>query len=181
MSSGKTTLALQTAYNLEKSGKLVLRCTMLDRSGPGQMTSRLGISETAYEIRKDDDLLELHRKTNTGTWVIDEAQFLSTEQVEQISVLADDGLDAYCFGLLTDFRTKMFPGSRRLAELADEVTRITLVTPCWCGQPGQVNARIVDNELVKDGDQVVIGDIDGGQVAYKVLCRKHWRGGRHDQ
>jgi thymidine kinase len=84
-----------------------------------------------------------------------------------------------CFGLLTDFRSKMFPGSRRLLEMADSFIRLQLDVLCWCGRPGSQNARLVDGQVTHEGDQVVVGDTDdASSVRYTVLCRRHWRARR---
>jgi thymidine kinase len=82
-----------------------------------------------------------------------------------------------CFGLLTDFTTTMFPGSGRLMELADRREALQVEARCWCGHRGSMNARTVNGVMQREGAQVVVGDIDGGEVAYEVLCRRHYREG----
>ena len=86
----------------------------------------------------------------------------------------------FAFGLATDFRAGLFPAARRLFELADEVTRLQVEVLCWCGRQGQLNARVVNGVVVREGDQVVIGDTDAAEhaaadVRYQVLCRRHHR------
>jgi thymidine kinase len=116
--------------------------------------------------------------------VVDEAQFLSTEQVEQLAELADDAqVDVYCFGIATDFRSRMFPGARRLFELADELNPVQVEVLCWCGLPGRFNARVSDGRVLREGDTVLVADTDHDgpdhllDVRYQVLCRRHFRTG----
>jgi thymidine kinase len=110
--------------------------------------------------------------------VVDEAQFLSPDQVEQLAELADDvQVDVYCFGIATDFRGRLFPGSRRLFELADELIAVQVDVLCWCGLPARFNARIADGRVAREGDTVVVADTvqDSERVRYQVLCRRHYR------
>jgi thymidine kinase len=113
--------------------------------------------------------------------ICDEAQFYTPGQIEQLAEVVDEfGIDVYAFGITTDFRTKLFPGSARLIELADRVEVLQVAALCWCGRRGTHQARTVDGAIVREGDQVVVGDVDGagaGQVAYEVLCRDHHRRG----
>ena len=114
--------------------------------------------------------------------VCDEAQFYTPEQVDQLARIVDDfGVDVFAFGLTTDFRARLFPGSARLLELADQVELLQLRTLCWCGARGTHNARKVNQVMVVEGDLVVLGDTKTGaddsesapEVAYEVLCRMH--------
>ena len=119
--------------------------------------------------------------------VCDEAQFYTPAQIDQLARVVDDfGLDVFAFGLTTDFRARLFPGSARLLELADQVDLLQLRTLCWCGARGTHNARKVNGEMVVEGDLVVLGDTkddgtsDAGagtmtatEVTYEVLCRAH--------
>jgi thymidine kinase len=109
--------------------------------------------------------------------ICDEAQFYTPDQIEQIAQLVDElTIDAYAFGILTDFRTKLFPGSARLIELADRVQYLQVEALCWCGSRALHNARTINGEMTTDGDQVLIGDINSADhVSYEVLCRKHYR------
>jgi thymidine kinase len=118
--------------------------------------------------------------------IVDEAQFLSGEQVEQLAELVDEShVDVYAFGLTTDFRTRLFPGTQRLFELADDVQRVQVEVLCWCGLPGLLNARVVDGAMVRSGETVVVADtrpagLPGASedsspaVRYQVLCRRHY-------
>jgi thymidine kinase len=114
--------------------------------------------------------------------IVDEAGFLAPEHVDQLAELVDDRhVDVYCFGLATDFRTELLPGAKRLFELADELLPVHVEVLCWCGQPGQLNARVIDGRVVREGDTVVVGDTatagPGDEVRYQVLCRAHHRRG----
>ena len=127
MDSGKSTLALQTAHNHESRGRAGLLFTNRDRAGAGKISSRLGLTSEALEVSEE---MDLHKfvvdQLSTGKridYVIcDEAQFYAPSQIEQLARIADGlGIDVYAFGILTDFRTNLFPGSARLVELADRV------------------------------------------------------------
>jgi thymidine kinase len=175
MDSGKSTLALQTAHNHQSRGRTGLIFTNKDRAGSGVISSRLGLSSPAIEVTPE---LDIHKlvvdKLSMGERVdyiiCDEAQFYETEQIDQLARVVDGlGIDVFAFGILADFRTKLFPGSARLVELADRVN-----TLCWCGSRATHNARTVGGVMVVEGEQVVVGDVaPGAEVAYEVLCRRH--------
>jgi thymidine kinase len=182
MNCGKSTLALQIHHNAVAAGKHVLLFTKHDRGG-STISSRIGLEQPAIIVHDD---LDLHRYVSSvltsGTpidvLICDEAQFYSIQQVEQLARLVDEAdVDVQCFGLLTDFTTTMFPGSGRLMELADRREALQVEARCWCGHRGSMNARTVDGVIQREGVQVVVGDIDGGEVAYEVLCRRHHREG----
>jgi thymidine kinase len=182
MNCGKSTLALQIHHNAVRAGKHVVLLTKHDRGG-STISSRIGLEQPAVIVH---DELDLHAYVsavmNSGTAVdvliCDEAQFYSPVQIEQLARLVDEAdVDVQCFGLLTDFTSAMFPGSRRLMELADRREALQVEARCWCGERGAMNARTVDGEIQREGEQVVVGDIDGGEVAYEVLCRRHHRDG----
>jgi thymidine kinase len=180
MDSGKSTLALQTAHNHQSRGRAGLLFTNRDRAGAGKISSRLGLTSEALEVREDLDLHrfvvdQLSRGVRIDYVICDEAQFYAPEQIEQLARIADGlGIDVFAFGILTDFRTKLFPGSARLVELADRVQTLQVEALCWCGERATHNARTVDGVMVTEGAQVVIGDTAGkDNVAYEVLCRRH--------
>jgi thymidine kinase len=184
MDSGKSTLALQTAHNHKSRGRQGLIFTSKDRAGTGKISSRLGLESEAIEVGSD---LDIHRyvveKLSIGEridYVIcDEAQFYQEEQIEQLAKIADGlGIDVYSFGILTDFRTKLFPGSARLVELADKVLNLQVEALCWCGAKATHNARTVNGSMVTEGEQVLVGDVGQGdeesqKITYEVLCRRH--------
>lgn len=180
MDSGKSTLALQTAHNHQSRGRTGLIFTSQDRAGKGTISSRLGLKSEALEVLHDLDIhkfvVEALSKGNRIDYVIcDEAQFYQPEQIEQLAKIADGlGIDVFAFGILTDFRTKLFPGSARLVELADRVNTLQVEALCWCGERATHNARTVGGNMVTEGEQVVVGDVTSkSEIAYEVLCRRH--------
>jgi thymidine kinase len=107
--------------------------------------------------------------------ICDEAQFYQPEQIDGLAKIVDGlGIDVYAFGILADFRTKLFPGSARLVELADRVNTLQVEALCWCGSRATHNARTINGVMVTEGEQVVVGDVSKvDEVAYEVLCRRH--------
>jgi thymidine kinase len=181
MSSGKTTLAIQNAYNRQQAGRPGVLLTSHDRAGEGIMSSRLGITADAIEVAPEMNLAALiSEKVPAGGFVIvDEAQFLMPKQVDEISWAVDElGVDIDCYAIRTDFMSRLFPGVQRLIELADSLVTLQVEVTCWCGRPGRQNARIVDGQVAREGEQVAVGDTDAAStVSYRVLCRRHWRNG----
>ena len=182
MNCGKSTLALQIHHNAVAAGNHALLFTKHDRGG-STISSRIGLEQPAVIVH---DELDLHAYVKAvidhgaavDVLICDEAQFYSPEQVEQLARLVDESdVDVQCFGLLTDFTTAMFPGSSRLMELADRREALQVEARCWCGERGAMNARTVDGVIQREGEQVVVGDVDGAEVAYEVLCRRHHREG----
>ncbi|MBM3721527.1 MAG: thymidine kinase [Actinobacteria bacterium] len=180
MDSGKSTLALQTAHNHQSRGRAGLLFTNRDRAGSGKISSRLGLTSEALEVTEEMDLHkfvveQLSLGVRIDYVICDEAQFYAPEQIEQLARIADGlGIDVFAFGILTDFRTKLFPGSARLVELADRVQTLQVEALCWCGERATHNARTLDGVMVTEGEQVVVGDTGGRDVvAYEVLCRRH--------
>lgn len=188
MDCGKSTLALQTDHNHASRGRAGMVFTRLDRAGPSKLSSRLGLQVGAVEVTESLDLWAhvvdaLSQGSRVDYLICDEAQFYSAEQVEDLARIVDElHVDVYAFGIMTDFRTRLFPGSARLVELADRVQVLQVEALCWCGARAIHNARTVDGQMVVEGDQVVVGDVAGssgaGQVAYEVLCRRHYRSRR---
>jgi len=184
MNSGKSTLALQTAHNHKSRGRTGIIFTNSDRGGPGVVTSRLGLQAEAIEVHP---LMDLHRfvadQLSNGLRVdfiiCDEAQFFEAKQIEELTQIVDGlGIDVYAFGILTDFRTHLFPGSTRLIELADRVLPLQVEALCWCGERGTHNARIKNGAMTTEGDQIALGDVsdsfeDNTDITYEVLCRRH--------
>jgi thymidine kinase len=184
MDCGKSTLALQIDHNHTRQGRSGLLLVRHDRSGEARITSRLGMSQPATEVPAGLDLRTLVREHwarghRVDYLVVDEAQFLDPEQVEQLADLVDGScVDVYAFGISTDFRGRLFPGSQRLVELADTVTLLQVEVLCWCGRRGRLNARVVGGRVVRDGDTVLVADTsDEADVHYQVLCREHHRSG----
>nr|WP_269451968.1 thymidine kinase [Tessaracoccus coleopterorum] len=182
MDCGKSTLALQFDYTQSTHGRIGRVFTSKDRSGQGRITSRLGLTAEAIEVGEEFDLwryiiAQLTTGKRVDYIVCDEAQFYTPEHIDQLARIVDElQLDVYAFGILSDFRTRLFPGSQRLIELADRVESLPLGPLCWCGSRGTHNARTLDGIMVTEGTQVVVGDTEpGGDVRYEVLCRAHHR------
>lgn len=180
MDSGKSTLALQTAHNHKSRGRTGLIFTNKDRAGSGVISSRLGLQSEAIEV---EESLDLHKFVvehlsigeRIDYIICDEAQFYQPIQIDQLAQIVDGlGIDVYAFGILADFKTKLFPGSARLVELADRVNTLQVEALCWCGSRATHNARTVNGVMVTEGEQVVVGDVGkSDEVAYEVLCRRH--------
>jgi thymidine kinase len=185
MDCGKSTLALQMDYNHARQGRQGIVLTRNDRSHGAELTTRIGLHHEAIDVNDELNLLELVRQRwaagqRLDYLICDEACFYTVAQVEQMADLVDvHDVDVFAFGLATDFRTELFPATRRLFELADDVVRLQVEVLCWCGREGILNARVVDGVVVREGEQVVIGDTvaDHSQVRYQVLCRRHHRAG----
>lgn len=182
MDSGKSTLALQMNHNHSERGRRGVMFTRSDRAGVGVISSRLGLRHDAAEVTDETDFWEevIERRTRGGVvdyLVCDEAQFYSERQIEQLARLVDElDVDVFAFGISTDFRTRLFPGSARLIELADRVEVLQVQALCWCGRRATHNARTLDGAMVTEGKQVVVGDtaeLESGVVGYEVLCRRH--------
>jgi thymidine kinase len=183
MDCGKSTLALQMDHNHNVRGRAGLIFTKLDRAGSSVLSSRLGLSTAAREVSDDIDLWDVvvgHASSGhrVDYLICDEAQFYSPAQVEQLARIVDEmGIDVYAFGITSDFRAQLFPGSQRLIELADRVESLQVKALCWCGSKATHNARVLDGVMVVEGEQVVVGDTApgrGGVTEYEVLCRRHY-------
>jgi thymidine kinase len=171
---------LQTAHNHQSRGRTGLIFTNNDRAGIGVISSRLGLSSPAIEVIPTMDLHklvvdQLSMGERIDYIICDEAQFYESEQIDQLARIVDGlSIDVFAFGILADFRTKLFPGSARLVELADRVNTLQVEALCWCGSRATHNARTVGGVMVVEGEQVVVGDVStGADVAYEVLCRRH--------
>jgi thymidine kinase len=180
MDSGKSTLALQTAHNHKSRGRTGLIFTNKDRAGSGVISSRLGLQSDAIEVEEPLDIHKfvvehLSMGERIDYIICDEAQFYQPIQIDQLAQIVDGlGIDVYAFGILADFKTKLFPGSARLVELADRVNTLQVEALCWCGSRATHNARTVNGAMVTEGEQVVVGDVGkSDEVAYEVLCRRH--------
>ena len=174
MGSSKTAQALITKFNYEERGMNVwlLKPSIDCRDGETLLRSRIGLEASADVVRPEDDICALYAERGPHDVVIvDECQFLTPEQIEQLRQLVDEeNLPVLCFGLRTDFLTHLFPGSRRLFELADSITEIKTI--CECGSKATVNARIDgEGHVVTEGAQVFLG----GNDSYIAMCHACWR------
>lgn len=182
MGSAKTALLLTTAYNFEERGMgyMCFKPVVDTREKRNVIRSRIGIERACQWIFRDTDLYRqlramAERDGSLPEWLlIDEAQFLSAEQVDQLAMLVDDyGVNVICYGLRTDFRTQLFDGSRRLFEIADSIDEVK--STCTCGRKTIVNARMdSQGNILTQGEQVEIG----GNERYMAVCRKCWRNKR---
>ena len=174
MGSSKTAQALITKFNYEERGMSVwlIKPATDVRDGAAVLRSRIGLEAEADVIRPEDDLRVLYRQRGRKDVIIaDECQFFTPQQIRQLRELVDEeDLPVLCFGLRTDFQTNLFPGSRRLFELADSITEIKTI--CECGSKATVNARIgPDGRVVTEGAQVMLG----GNDAYVAMCHRCWQ------
>lgn len=178
MGSAKTALLLTNAYNFEERGiaYLCFKPVTDTREARNVIRSRIGIERECKWIYKDTDLFALVSNLSAeggmipGWMLVDEAQFLTTEQVDQLAAVVDSfGCNVICYGLRTDFQTHLFEGSRRLFEIADAIEEVK--STCTCGRKTIVNARIDGHgHIVTEGEQVEIG----GNDRYIAVCRKCW-------
>ena len=179
MGSAKTAMLLTQAYNFEERGlSYICMKPIIDiRESKNVIRSRIGIERECCWIYGDTNLYltvkELFEETlDVPHWIlVDESQFLTTEQVDQLARAVDDfGCNVVCYGLRTDFKSHMFEGSKRLFELADTIDEIK--STCTCGRKTIMNARIdSDGNIITEGEQVEIG----GNERYMAVCRKCWR------
>jgi thymidine kinase len=178
MNSGKSTQLLQAHYNyIERGMRPVAMTAQLDnRYGEGKITARIGIDLPAHQFSKTTDIFEfvhaLRKQHPVDALLIDEAQFLSEEQVFQCAKVVDElDIPVMAYGLKTDFLSKLFPGSEALLRLADNLEEIKTI--CWCGKKATQTARVTNGEVVRAGAQIAIG----GNDMYTSLCRKHFING----
>ncbi len=190
MDCGKSTLALQMDHNHKARGRVGRIFTSLDRAGEARLSSRLGLTVHAIEVTNDFHFWRFVVDSLTGGGridylICDEAQFYTADHVDQLARLVDElQIDVFAFGILTDFRTRLFPASARLVELADRVHALQVEALCWCGERATHNARTENGEMVVEGEVIVVGDVDDPVdepdkptpvVGYEVLCRQHHR------
>ena len=186
MDSGKSTLALQVNHNHAARGRVGRIFTSHDRAGEAIVSSRLGLTHDALEVPVDFDFWKFVVETLThggriDYLVCDEAQFYEPVQIEQLARVVDElQIDVFAFGILTDFRSLLFPGSARLVELADRMNVLQVEALCWCGKRATHNARTENGAMVVEGEVIVVGDVETidevpADVAYEVLCRQHHR------
>ncbi len=181
MGCSKTAQALITKFNYEERGMKVLlvKPSIDNRDGATIVRSRIGLEAEAIAVAESVNLYDMYIGSykDCNVIIVDECQFLAPDQVDQLSqVVMDYDIPVLCFGLSTDFLTHLFPGSRRLFEIADSITEIKSV--CKCGGKATVNARLDDDgNVVFSGDQVCIG----GNERYVAMCKKCWLKAKREQ
>lgn len=181
MEAGKSAMLLIEAYNFEKRNIniLCMKPSIDNRESIDKISSRIGIEKECFVIYPNYDIyaivkkiISLNENNNKLQWIlVDESQFLTSEQVEQFRAIVDDfDINVICYGLRTDFQTHLFEGSKRLLELADDIDELKI--SCSCGRKAIFNARFNENgELVVNGEQILIG----GEDKYKPMCSKCYR------
>jgi thymidine kinase len=176
MNAGKSTMLLQASYNYRERGmRTAIFIAALDnRAGTGRVASRIGLSSDAIPFTLADDLFatinEMHAAEAITCVFVDEAQFLSAEQVWQLARVCDRiGVPVMAYGLRTDFQGKLFPGSLELLAVADELREVRTI--CHCGRKATMVVRVDEGgEVIREGAQVEVG----GNERYVSLCRRHW-------
>ena len=177
MNAGKSTVLLQAAHNYVERGMTpyLITAQFDNRAGDGRVASRIGIGQDADTFAPDENLFaKIESRLQSGPCAcifIDEAQFLSSDQVWQLARAVDDlGVPIMCYGLRVDFQGMLFPGSATLLALADEMREVRTI--CHCGKKATMVVRLdADGQAIKEGAQVQIG----GNETYVSLCRRHWR------
>lgn len=180
MNAGKSTSLLQSNYNYRERGMqtVIFTSSADDRAGQGIVSSRIGLSEEAHTFDNStnmfDKIKSLIKEQPYHCVFIDEAQFLSADQVDQLAAIVDKlKVPVLCYGIRTDFQGQLFTGSQRLLAISDKLTE--LKTICQCGKKASMVLRIDENkQVISDGDQVVIG----GNDQYVSVCRKHFSEGK---
>jgi thymidine kinase len=176
MNAGKSTLLLQASYNYQERGMrtALLIAAFDDRAGTGRISSRIGLDSEAIAFEHGDDLFELirgmHEAGKLACVFVDEAQFLTAEQVWQLAHIADRlHIPVMAYGLRTDFQGKLFPGSQELLAIADELREVRTI--CDCGRKATMVVRLgADGKVMREGAQVDVG----GNEKYVSYCRMHW-------
>lgn len=179
MNAGKTTQLLQVKYNYEERGQhvLLLKPNIDNRDDIKKVKSRIGLESKAIVIASGTDLEALVKQTlkcrPIHCLLVDEAQFLTKQQVLQLCTVVDNwNIPVIAYGLRSDFKGELFPGSQALLALCDSIEE--LKTICWCGKKATMNTRLQGGKAIYHGEQVQIG----GNESYISLCRKHWREGK---
>ena len=185
MGSSKSANILMVRYNYEERGQyaVLLKPRTDNRDGEHEIQSRIGLAAPAEYV--DEFLKEIsgswsnetseycYHEKKVAAVLVDEAQFLSPEEVDTLSDIVDFyDIPVLCYGLRTDFLNHLFPGSRRLMEIADVIEEVPTV--CWCGRRAQCNTRYANGKIVREGAQIMLGSNE----SYVALCRKHYKEGK---
>jgi len=177
MGSGKSILLMTVAYNYTERGQnvLILTSAIDNRYGVGKIKSRIGIEIPALAVNTEDSILniyniQLKKYNKIDAVLVDECHFFTSCQIMELSDICDIyDIPVLCFGLRSDFKMQLFEGSKQLMAICDDISECKSV--CWCGKKATINTRILNNEIVKDGNQIQIG----GNESYISLCRKHFK------
>ena len=174
MGSSKTANALMTRFNYEERGQqaLMVKPRMDTRDGDHTVASRIGLTYPCIYFDELQQLTIMELQQNACI-IVDEAQFLTRDEVRHLVYIVDDlDIPVNCYGLRADFKGDLFPGSEALLVMADKLEEVKTI--CWCGRKAIFNARFdADGKVLKEGAQVELGAND----RYIGLCRRHWRSG----
>ena len=174
MGSSKTANALMTRFNYEERGQatLLVKPRLDTRDGDHMVSSRIGLTHPCIYFDEMQQMTD-EQLQQYACIIVDEAQFLTRDEVRYLTDLVDDwNIPVICYGLRTDFKGELFPGSAELLATADVIEEVKTI--CWCGKKALCNARFDESgHVIKEGEQVVLGAND----QYIGLCRKHWREG----
>jgi thymidine kinase len=174
MGSSKTANAIMNEYNFKKKEKktIFLKPIKDNRESPSILKSRTGLETNVIPLKEYKDITNIVELPLDYIF-IDEAQFLTKTQIQQLSMLVDTyNINIFCYGLRTDFMGNFFEGALELMKIADTI--IEIKTICWCGKKATMNARIYGGKMVLEGEQIQIG----GDESYVALCRAHWKEGK---
>lgn len=174
MGCSKSAQALMTAFNYNQKGyDVLLMKPAIDtrdmENGAIVIRTRIGLSRECIAFTKNENLYDIANNSTANIIIVDEAQFCTTKQIEQLKELTMQNKVVLCYGLLTNFKGELFEGSKRLVELAESLTEIKSI--CKCGSKATINARIVDGVVVTEGDEIVIG----GDECYESMCYACWK------
>ena len=185
MGSSKSANILMVRHNYEERGQyaVLLKPRTDSRDAQHEIKSRMGLSAPAgyvdefladvKELWSRDSAEYIYNGRKVDAILVDEAQFVSPEEIDTLSDIVDFyHIPVLCYGLRTDFQNKLFPGSHRLMEIADVIELVPTV--CWCGKRAQCNTRYADGKIVKEGEQIFLGSNE----SYVALCRKHYKEGK---
>jgi thymidine kinase len=179
MNAGKTTQLLQVKYNYEERGQnvLLMKPSIDNRDSADNIKSRIGLESEAVKVESDTDLYQYVKTVIENLpihcLIIDEANFLKREHILQLCRIVDDlNIPVIAYGLRSDFKGNLFPGSEALLAFADSIEE--LKTICWCGKKAIMNTRLKNGKPVYEGEQIQVG----GNESYISLCRKHWYEGK---
>ena len=175
MGSSKTANALMVKFNYEEKGYRVklIKPSLDTRDGNNIVKSRIGLESEAISFTRKDDIINwfYSEESICDCIIVDEVQFFTKEQIEDLKYIAELYVPVLCYGLKTNFKSELFEASKRLLEIADSISEIKSI--CACGKKSLINAKYKDNKIIYDGDEIDIG----GNEKYVGMCYKCWKNG----
>ncbi|MBP5694255.1 MAG: thymidine kinase [Bacilli bacterium] len=179
MGSSKSAQALMTAFNYTQKGYkvLLIKPSVDTREKSPVISSRIGLTAPCFTFDKSTNLIDFVLKTDPDTQVliVDEAQFCTKEQIDELKELTAKDMVVLCYGLKTNFKSELFEGSKRLLEIAESIQEIKAV--CRCGSKATINARVVNGLVVTEGKEIQIG----GDEKYEAMCYSCWKKYQHEK